>query len=88
MTFEAKSNENGDVLLKLPPKNALDAVLGTSKWMIRKAQEEMNFLAGGEEQGHGIEIAGPTAVVENEAAGKEPPVGKQKVACGESKLDW
>lgn len=32
MTFDAKS-EDGKVLLYLPPSDALDAVLSTTKWM-------------------------------------------------------
>lgn len=62
--------------------------------MIRKAQEESDYLAGqAEEQGYGIEIAGVSSQVEDEAAGKEPTTAynagaSKKVACGESKLDW
>ena len=57
MTFEAKAdNATGNVLLRLPPTEALDAVLATKKWMLRKATQEADVLA---DKGHSIEIAGP-----------------------------
>lgn len=69
MTFECKS-EGGKIFIKLPETELLDAVLSTSKWMIRKAKEESHVLAGGQiddpvlhspktsKYGQGIEIAG------------------------------
>lgn len=99
MTFEAKSDEEGNVLLKLPPTDALDAVLSTTKWMIRKAKEESHILAeaGTGEKGAGsnIEIAGPSDPVQKEARnvklaeqGLEEVKSQQKASCGESSLDW
>ena len=59
MTFEAKADEDNDaVLLRLPPTEALDAVLATKRWMLRKATEEADMLA---DKGHSINIAGPDA---------------------------
>jgi len=93
MTFEAKE-ENGDVLLLLPPSDALDAVLGTSKWMIRKAEEESQAIATGTS---GVSIAGPTPAVEKEAkddklrAAGIDTAGPEKAAasgCGEKSLEW
>ncbi|KAK0539382.1 hypothetical protein OC835_001131 [Tilletia horrida] len=66
MTFDAKS-EDGKVLLYLPPSDALDAVLSTTKWMIRKAEEESEAIAGGAGQAGGVSIAGFSAAVEDEA---------------------
>ena len=40
MTFEARVDEEGDVVLHLPDTDSLDAVLSTTKWMLRKAKEE------------------------------------------------
>ncbi|KAF9569383.1 nitrite reductase NiiA [Agrocybe pediades] len=40
MTFEIKE-DNGDILLKLPDPRAIDDVLGTSKWMLKKARGEI-----------------------------------------------
>ncbi|KAK0540952.1 hypothetical protein OC835_000379 [Tilletia horrida] len=97
MTFEAKA-EDGTVHLLLPPPDALDAVLSTTKWMIRKAEEESEALVssrgGGGNGNSGVEIAGPTEAVQREArddklteAGIAIPDPK-KAACGESSLDW
>lgn len=88
MTFEAKIDEEGDVVLKLPPTDALDAVLSTTKWMLRKAKEESDVLARGKD-GSSIEIEPPKPKTEIKA-GKEtngsgsPP----KASCGENALDW
>ena len=34
--------EDGNLYIKLPEPSEIDAVLGTSKWMLRKAREEAN----------------------------------------------
>lgn len=58
MTFEAKADEDSDgILLRLPPTDALDAVLATSRWMLRRATADSEELTGGRE--HAIEIIGP-----------------------------
>lgn len=92
MTFEAKADEDKDeILLKLPPTDALDAVLSTSKWMLRKATAESDELAGA--PGHSVEITGPLSADQMEenlsrAKGEEPPPAA-KVSCGgNSALDW
>jgi len=91
LTFEAK-HDNETVYLMLPPTDALDAVLSTTKWMIRKAEEESVALVGSGQTG--VEIAGPTEDVHREArddklteAGIAIPDDK-KAGCGESSLDW
>lgn len=56
MTFDVRERD-GIVELRLPPTDALDAVLSTTKWMIRRARDESDALAraaGGE--GSGVEI--------------------------------
>ena len=101
MTFEAKA-EDGKVLLKLPDTDSLDAILSTSKWMIRKATEESHILAGGvpgETGKEPIEIAAIKDSVANEAkeqaaadTGAPKTSSPQKASCGEAsdggKLDW
>lgn len=47
MTFECKE-EDGKISIRLPDTDALDAILSTTKWMIRKAKEESHILAGGQ----------------------------------------
>ncbi|KAN0061889.1 hypothetical protein ACQY0O_005883 [Thecaphora frezii] len=96
MTFEAKGDEVTDtVYLRLPPTEALDAVLSTTKWMLRKATEESDRLAGG--GSHSIEITGPLdddEVARRQAAQGSSPLDKargaspKKASCGESALDW
>ncbi|UZJ56569.1 hypothetical protein CBS101457_005889 [Exobasidium rhododendri] len=75
MTFEVKS-EDGKIYLKLPETEALDAILSTNKWMIRKAKEESHFLSGGKpgdvsppngKQQGGVEITGIKDDVAKEA---------------------
>lgn len=36
LAFDVKE-ENGDLLVQLPPPEELDALIGSSKWMVRKA---------------------------------------------------
>ncbi|KAJ9474001.1 Rieske domain-containing protein [Pseudozyma hubeiensis] len=93
MTFESKMDEEKDlVYLKLPPTEALDAVLSTTKWMLRRATEESDALAGG--QSHSVEITGPDMdkVAESPSSPNKPgspPLKKTKASCGEqSALDW
>ncbi|PWZ01235.1 putative nitrite reductase [Testicularia cyperi] len=91
MTFEAKRDSSDDlVYLRLPPSEALDAVLSTSKWMLRKATEESDRLAGG--NSHLVEITGPLPMDQLErpnGKSKSPsPQAPGKASCGESALDW
>jgi nitrite reductase (NAD(P)H) len=96
MTFDAKLSEDGSkILLNLPDTDSLDAVLSTTKWMIRKAQEESHMLSAsiGNATGGGIEITGPTDAVQKEASGangSQPQNGKAvKASCGDgAKLEW
>ncbi|VUC35639.1 unnamed protein product [Clonostachys rosea] len=84
MTFEAKEDlENDQVLLKLPPTEALDAVLSTSKWMLLKAKEESDVLA--RDSNHSIEFAEPRTRMDATRADESRPA----VACGGgSSLEW
>ncbi len=92
MTFEAKMDGDKDlVYLKLPPTEALDAVLSTTKWMLRKATEESDALAGG--QSHSVEITGPLDMDQLEKAPSSKRAGSPvsqpaKASCGTSSLDW
>lgn len=89
MTFETKADEEKDmVLLKLPPTDALDAVLSTTKWMLRKATEESDQIAGG--KSHSIEITGPLSDEEllSRNAPAKAKMGPVKASCGENALDW
>ena len=74
ITFDAKA-EGDDILLLLPEPSALDAVIGTSKWMVRQATREIE-----ERGGESIEIVGP---------GDEPASsGTTTSLCGNHALEW
>ncbi|RFU72702.1 nitrite reductase [Trichoderma arundinaceum] len=99
MTFEAKADERNDaVLLYLPPTEALDAVLSTTKWMLRKADEELNLLA--KDSAPSIQIAEPLLAgkMEDSSCQTSTPIGQDifnavsggliKSCGGNSALDW
>ncbi|CAO1621614.1 unnamed protein product [Sympodiomycopsis kandeliae] len=95
MTFEAKVDEEGDVVLRLPDTDSLDAVLSTTKWMLRKAKEESDILSN-DAKGSSIEIEGPSKAVEKEVQNvrgsrrglSEVSNKQQKASCGDMDLDW
>jgi nitrite reductase (NAD(P)H) len=80
LTFEAKEEE-GVIYVLLPEPDALDAVLGTSKWMVRQATAE----AYGKGSAGMIEITGPDGRVAPEIAKASCSAGS---TCGDSKLEW
>ncbi|KAL7928204.1 hypothetical protein V8C35DRAFT_318725 [Trichoderma chlorosporum] len=88
MTFEAKADEENDaVLIYLPPTDALDAVLSTTKWMLRKAGEELKILANDSE--HAVEIVEPLPL--HKMAGMMPTTtlaSPIRACAGDSSLDW
>ncbi|KAH9947040.1 nitrite reductase [Amylocystis lapponica] len=73
LAFDVRA-EGEDLFLLLPEIDELDAVIGTSKWMVRQATAEL--IDKGSEGG--VEIVGPTE--EASCAGES--------ACGDKKLDW
>lgn len=85
MAFEAKE-ENGDILLLLPPSDDLDSLIGTSRWMVRKATAE----AYGKNLATALEIVGPSdAAVAMELGDEAPaPAGVHACGSGASKLEW
>ncbi|KAI6107610.1 hypothetical protein EDD17DRAFT_629483 [Pisolithus thermaeus] len=80
ISFDIKK-EGDDLQVLLPEPEELDAVIGTSKWMVKQATAEVIARGGGQ----GIEIAAehlggpPTA-----ATG----AGCNGGSCGDSTLDW
>ncbi|GAA5857736.1 hypothetical protein JCM1840_000889 [Sporobolomyces johnsonii] len=83
LAFDVKEAD-GDLLVQVPPPDELDALIGSSKWMVRKATAE----ALGKNAATSIEIVGPTGEVEpdKKAAGTE--CGEADKACGSHKLEW
>ncbi|KAI8919500.1 hypothetical protein DFJ77DRAFT_482902 [Powellomyces hirtus] len=72
-TFEVKI-VGEDVQLLLPEEEALDAVLGTGKWMVTAAETEGEWAQGIEMEGieNGVQTAG----------------GCASGGCGDKKLEW
>ena len=81
MVFDVRE-QDGELLVLLPPASELDSAIGTSKWMVRQATAEM-FGRGGAGQ---IEIIGPDGRVAPKAI--ESTCGGGGASCGNSKLDW
>ncbi|KAB5593146.1 Nitrite reductase (NAD(P)H) large subunit [Ceratobasidium theobromae] len=80
LTFDTKE-EDGVISVLLPEPDALDAVIGTSKWMVRQATAE----AYGKGSAGMIEITGPDGRVAPGAVGVGCGSGS---GCGDSKLEW
>lgn len=80
ISFDIKQ-ENDDLLVLLPEPEELDDVIGTSKWMVKRATAEVAARGGGQ----GIEIA---TVEEPPTAGTET-AGCSGGSCGgNSALEW
>ncbi|OCH89826.1 nitrite reductase [Obba rivulosa] len=75
--------EDEDISLLLPEPNALDAVIGTSKWMVRQATAEL-FEKGST---GGIEIVGPVDSDDEGMQGANS-CGAERPSCVGSKFDW
>ncbi|KAL8278182.1 hypothetical protein RQP46_009355 [Phenoliferia psychrophenolica] len=84
LAFEAKE-EGGKILLRLPPPEDLDELIGSSKWMVRKATAE----ALGRNAATAIEIVGPSGDVDEDqkVAGTDCGDGSS-CATGANKLEW
>ena len=81
IAFDVKVDDTtNDILVLLPEPDELDAVLGTSKWMVRRDTAEAAES--------GVEIVGPDG---NKVAGdtaKLVDTNGCAGGCGDSKLDW
>lgn len=69
-----------DLSLLLPDEGDLDAVIGTSKWMVRQATAEL--LSKTAEST--VEIVGPSDAILT----GEPQACGGGTSCGDAKLDW
>jgi nitrite reductase (NAD(P)H) len=82
ITFEAKE-QDGDVYLLLPPEEALDDAIGTSKWMVKQATADVYGRgAATAVEPKSIELVGPKDEI-------DPNGGRTaRAGCGDNKLDW
>ncbi|GAA6022628.1 hypothetical protein JCM8202_005024 [Rhodotorula sphaerocarpa] len=75
---------DGDLLVQVPPPDELDALIGSSKWMVRKATAD----ALGRNAATAIEIVGPTGEVDEDKKAAGTECGQADKSCGTHKLDW
>jgi len=77
MAFDAREDPDGsgDIYLLLPPKDDVDAILGTEKWLVRQAQSEALGLNAATQ----INIVGPQDRTQPQAC---------QTGCGSNKLEW
>ncbi|CEL51481.1 nitrite reductase (NAD(P)H) large subunit [Rhizoctonia solani AG-1 IB] len=80
LTFDAQEKD-GMISVLLPDSDALDSVIGTSKWMVRQATAQVY----GKGSAGMIEIIGPDGRVAPEIP-QAGCVGGS--SCGDSKLEW
>jgi len=80
LTFDAQEDPDGsgDIQLLLPPKDDIDAILGTEKWLVRQAQSE----ALGLNKATQVDIVGPQDKAAPELA------ATCQSGCGSNKLEW
>lgn len=76
--FKVKA-DGDDLLLLLPDEGDLDAVIGTSKWMVRQATAELLDKTADAT----VEIVGPSDAVLTEDAH-----ACSGATCSDAKLDW
>ena len=80
IAFEARvDDESGDIQLLLPPKDDIDAVLGTERWIIRQAESEALGLNAATQ----IEMVGIHGL--GSKSGEGNLVGR---GCGDKRLEW
>ncbi|KAJ7512051.1 nitrite reductase [Mycena galericulata] len=77
LTFEARENPDNtnEIQLRLPPKDDIDAVLGTEKWLVRQAQSEALGLNAATQ----VEIVGAQGDARSPGA---------SAGCGSGALEW
>ena len=76
----------GNLLVQLPPPDELDALIGSSQWMVKQATAS----ALGRNAATKIEIVGPDGAIDEDkkAAGNKCGDVESGNACGSNKLEW
>ena len=97
LAFEAKEDGNGQIVVRLPPGEELDALIGSAKWQVRMATARiMGGIAAtkledeqSKEPASTIEVIGPSAEVDEDksVAGTDCESGESHKGCN-SKLEW
>jgi nitrite reductase (NAD(P)H) len=79
IAFEARVDESGaNIQLLLPPKEDIDAVLGTERWLIRQAESEAL----------GLNAATQVEMVGLESKSEEHLSCAVGGTCGDKRLEW
>jgi len=84
IAFEARVVDDGEsgggnIQLLLPPKDDIDAILGTERWIIRQAESEAL----------GLNAAGQIEMVGIHGVGSKSEDGILALgACGDKRLEW
>jgi nitrite reductase (NAD(P)H) len=82
LTFEARLSNFGDAVeILLPPKEDMDAVLGTEKWLLRQAESEALGLNAATQ----VEMVG---IDEHYTQETSPGSCSSIAACGDKRLEW
>lgn len=83
IAFEARVLDgSGDIQLLLPPKDDIDAVLGTERWLIRQAESE----ALGSNAATQVEMVGISGLGASKS--EEEHLACAVGACGDKRLEW
>ncbi|GAA6042045.1 hypothetical protein JCM8097_004077 [Rhodosporidiobolus ruineniae] len=84
LAFDVRE-EGGKLLVQLPPPDELDALIGSSKWMVRQA----HAAAYGRAPATAIEIVGPDGTVDEDKKAAGTECGEADKSCGgQGKLEW
>lgn len=84
LTFEVKESNNGDLLVNLPPEDELDALIGSSRWMVKKSTAE----ALGRNPATAISIVAPEGGLTEGHRAEEGGGCGGDTGCGSAKLEW
>ncbi|GAA6024584.1 hypothetical protein JCM11491_000289 [Sporobolomyces phaffii] len=86
LAFDVKVN-GGDLLVQLPPPDELDALIGSSRWMVRRATSAVAAASPSAK----VDIVGPSGDVEPEKKAASGSCGDGDKSCGGAggrKLEW
>ncbi|KAF8804920.1 nitrite reductase [Phlegmacium glaucopus] len=83
IAFEARVDGSGDIQLLLPPKDDIDAVLGTERWLVRQAESEALGLNAASQ----VEMVGINGVG-NKTQEEERLACTVGGVCGDKRMEW
>ena len=87
-TFPVEERDDGWVYLKLPPVEELDARLGTSRWRVRKGEEEAEPFRKLDEKLKGMKGRKPWGDSHFQDGAGEVKAAREITAGGNGGIDW